>query len=170
MCLCDVINNKFVDVDDDDFTFPPSLLVRILELEARCYFVSSATIANIIVVIIFNIRIKSNYEGGILGFFPGQYRNVAMAFNVESYCACICLCLCLCVFVFVLVLWPWHNANSDCAVICSGFPRVNMEKLPLTLVFPKTQFPDSDFWIIYESSVYCSHSHIFEIDHIALTI
>ena len=61
------------------FTFPPSLLVRILELEARCYFVSSATIANIIVVIIFNIRIKSNYEGGILVFFQ---------VNIE--------------------MWPWH--------------------------------------------------------------
>ena len=89
-----------------------------------------------------------------------------MALNVESDCACICLCLCLCVFVFVLVLWPWHNVDSDCAGDMFGVPRVNMEKLPLTLVFPKTQFPDSDFWIIYESSVYCSHSHIFEIDHI----
>ena len=64
MCLCDVFNNKFVDVDDDDFTFPPSLLVRILELEARCYFVSSATIANIIVVIIFNIRDAFPFQNG----------------------------------------------------------------------------------------------------------
>ena len=134
MCLCDVFNNKFVDVDDNDFTFPPSLLVRILELEARCYFVSSATIANIIVVIIFNIGIKSNYEGGILVFFQ---------VNIE--------------------MWPWHLMSKAIVhvfvFVCVSLSLSFRNSWSCSLSSPDDKVSEN-LWFVWSRISYRVHCHL----------